>query len=406
MNLFGRMKEAKSVEIFALTKTYTADTSDYKVNLSIGAYRTEKGEPWVLPVVKQAEKTITVDDCASKEYLPMLGLDKFYNAAAKLLLGGDSIALFENRVLSMQVLSGTGSLRLAAEFLCRILGYEIFYVSCPTWENHRLVFDHAGFKECRLYRYWHTGLKGFDIEGMLEDLQQAPERSVIILQASGHNPTGCDPTHNDWVRIVDVLRERNLFPLIDCAYQGMVTGEIDKDAWIVRYLVTKKFEFFGCQTFSKTFGLYNERIGNLVCVVKSPEVIHNLKTQFTKLIRSMYSNPPAIGARIVAHILTTPQLCEEWKDSLRKMSTRMVEMRISLRSALEKLETPGSWEHITSQIGMYSYTGMTEQQCLHMIYNFHVYMLRSGRINVCGLNPSNVEYVAKAIHDTIKHVPV
>ncbi|KAI4465734.1 aspartate aminotransferase [Holotrichia oblita] len=405
MSVFSVVKEGAPIEVFALTKAYQDDSYEKKVNLGVGAYRTEKGTPWVLPVVRQAEKMLAADETLNKEYLPVLGFEKFSAAATTMLLGSDSQALLENRAFGVQALSGTGSLRVAAEFLARQLGYTTYFVSVPTWENHNLVFKNAGFVEGRTYRYWNETKRGLDLEGMLDDLRSAPDKSVVILHACAHNPTGCDPTQEQWKLIADVVEEKKMFPILDCAYQGFASGDLDKDAWSVRYFATRGFEFFCCQSFAKNFGLYNERIGNLTCVVKNASVVTNVKSQLTLIVRGMYSNPPSHGARIVAHVLSDPQLFEEWKGCIKTMASRVIEMRKSLREALEKLGTPGSWEHITSQIGMFSYTGLNEQQSLHMVNNFHVYMLRSGRISMCGLTPGNVDYVANAIYETITNIP-
>ncbi|GJQ71440.1 hypothetical protein Trydic_g11165 [Trypoxylus dichotomus] len=405
MSIFTNIKDSSAIELFAVNAIYQSDPHEFKVNLASRSYLNENGEPWVLPAVRQAEVIIAADPTLMNEFLPSCGLKMFCDAATKLLLGSDCQALCENRVLSVQVMSGTGGLRLIAEFLSHVLGFKIFYISSPTRENHKHVFLCAEFEECRIYRYWSDRLRGFDVEAMLEDLRNAPQNSVIILQASGHNPTGCDPTYEDWRRIADVMKERQLFPVIDCAYQGLVSGELDKDVWSVRYIALRGFEFFVSQSFSKIFGLYNERIGNMICVTKTPDVIVNIESHLIRIIRSLYSRPPAHGARLVAEILTTPFLYQEWKDNLRKMALRIQEVRKKLRNSLEELKTPGNWEIITSQIGMYSYTGMTEHQCLHMLYNHHIYMLRSGRINVCGLTSNNINYVTKALNQTIKHIP-
>ncbi|KRT85898.1 hypothetical protein AMK59_2684 [Oryctes borbonicus] len=405
MSVFSAVKEGAPIEVFALTKAYQDDSYENKVNLSVGAYRTEKGVPWVLPVVWHAEKVLVADETLNKEYLPVLGLEKFSAAATKMLLGDDSQAILENRAFGIQTLSGTGSLRVAAEFLARQLGYRTYYVSVPTWENHNLVFKNGGFLEGKTYRYWDANRRGLDIEGMLDDLRSAPENAVIILHSCAHNPTGCDPTQEQWKLIADVMEDRKLFPILDCAYQGFASGDLDKDAWAVRYFASRGFEFLCCQSFAKNFGLYNERIGNLTCVVKNPDVVKNVKSQLTLIVRGMYSNPPSHGARIVAYVLTDSQLFEEWKGCIRIMASRVIEMRKSLREALEKLGTPGTWEHITSQIGMFSYTGLNEQQSLHMTNNYHIYMLKSGRINMCGLNPNNIDYVAKAIYETVTNIP-
>ncbi|KAF5308793.1 hypothetical protein FQR65_LT06026 [Abscondita terminalis] len=401
---FSEISLGPPIEVFALTEAFNKDNFDKKVNLGVGAYRTEKGKPWVLPVVKDVEKLLASDDTLNKEYLPVLGNPAFCNAATSMLLGADNPILKENRAFGIQCLSGTGALRVAADFLVRQLGSTIYYYSTPTWENHTLVFNNAGFKEGRAYRYWDPVARGLDLEGMLEDLREAPENAVIILHACAHNPTGCDPTQDQWKQIADVIEEKKLFPLFDSAYQGFASGDLEKDAWAVRYFASRGFEMFCTQSFAKNFGLYCERVGNLTVIMNNPEYVVTSKSQFTLIIRGMYSNPPSHGALIVAKVLTDPNLFEQWKDHIRTMSSRIIEMRKALRTALEKLQTPGDWSHITSQIGMFSYTGLNENQSLHMVKTHHVYMLKSGRISMCGVTPTNVDYVAQSIHDTLNSV--
>jgi len=304
----------------------------------------------------------------------------------------------------IQCLSGTGALRVAGEFLARTLNYSVVYGSDPTWENHKLVFINAGFKEYRSYRYWNPTTRGLDLEGMLEDLRAAPENAVVILHAVAHNPTGVDPTPEQWKEIAKVVEERKLFPLLDSAYQGFASGDLDRDAWAVRYFVERGFELICCQSFAKNFGLYNERVGNLTLVTKNPGNLSKVLSQITLLIRGMYSNPPSHGARIVATALSDPSLFDEWRVCIKTMSDRIRLMRAGLKERLVALGTPGTWDHIVNQIGMFSYTGLTPNQVEFLRTEQHIYMLKSGRINMCGLTLANLDYVAKAIHEAVtKH---
>uniref|UniRef100_A0A915CT44 Aspartate aminotransferase n=1 Tax=Ditylenchus dipsaci TaxID=166011 RepID=A0A915CT44_9BILA len=387
-SLFADVSEAPPIEVFYMNKLFLDDTSPQKVNLTIGAYRTEEGKPWVLPVVREAEKQITADDSLNHEYLPVLGFEPFSKAASELVLGADSPALKEGRVLGVQCLSGTGSLRAGAEMLCRVVGLKTVYISNPTWGNHKLVFHNAGFTSINDYRYWDPVNHKVDIDGMLEDLEQAPERAVIILHGCAHNPTGMDPTPEQWEKICEVVKRKNLFTFFDIAYQGFASGDPDADAWAIRYFVKQGLEMVIAQSFAKNFGLYNERVGNLTFVVSDPKLF------------------PAIpfGARIVHMVLTNPQMRQQWFEAIKTMSSRIKSMRSALKGHLVALGTPGSWEHITQQIGMFSYTGLDKQQVDYLIKTHKVFLLTDGRINLCGLNTKNVEYVAKAIDDTVKNV--
>lgn len=399
MSMFSQVPLAAPIEVFELTRRFNEDTFKDKVNLGVGAYRDQDSQPWVLPVVRLAEKALAQDDSLNKEYLPALGLEAFSKAVTKMLLGKDNNV--ENRAFGIQSLSGTGCLRVCAEFLKSQLGRNIFYYSNPTWGNHKLIFKNAGFTEGREYRYWSESERGLDIKGFLEDLQNAPKHSVIILHACAHNPTGCDPTQEQWKQIADIMEKNELFPFFDSAYQGFASGDLDKDAWAVRYFVSRGFELFCAQSFAKNFGLYSERIGNITVVVKDEQYIPHIKSQFTLIVRGNYSNPPSHGARMIAYILNNPDLYEQWKANLKVMADKIFLMRKELKGALDRLKTPGDWSHITSQIGMFSYTGLNQAQSEYLINKYHIYLLRSGRISMAGLTLKNVEYVANAINDAV-----
>jgi len=401
---FAEIGQAPPIEVFAVMKAYTDDSNPKKVNMSVGAYRTDEGVPWVLPVVRQAEADMAADQTLNHEYLPILGLESFSTAAMKMVLGADNPTIAEGRAVPIQTLSGTGGLRVAADFLHRTLGHTVFYYSNPTWGNHRLIFLHAGFTEAKQYRYWDEKTKGLDFAGWTEDLRNAPENSVIIMHACAHNPTGVDPTMDQWKEIADICEERKLFPLFDSAYQGFASGDLDKDAQAIRYFASRGFEMLITQSFAKNFGLYNERIGNMVIIVKDPAVIVPMKSQITMIVRGNYSNPPNHGARIVSRVLNDPALFQQWRDHILTMSGRIKEMRKGLLERLEKLGTPGTWTHITAQIGMFSFTGLTAAQAKHMAEKYSIYLLSSGRINICGLTTGNIDYVAEAINDAVLNV--
>merc|ERR1712013_172327 len=291
----------------------------------------------------------------------------------------------------------------------RILGKNTVYYSNPTWGNHGLIFGRAGYTDLRQYRYWDPESRGLDFSGMMEDLGQAPSGAVVILHACAHNPTGVDATKEQWAKIAEVCKSRNLFVFFDCAYQGFASGSLDKDAWAVRFFVEQGFEIFCSQSFSKNFGLYNERAGNLTVVLKDPKSVANFKSQMTLIIRAMYSNPPAHGCRIVDMVMKDPAMYQEWRECIKIMANRIIAMRAGLRARLEKLGTPGKWDHITTQIGMFSYTGLNPTQVDFLVQEKHIYLLRSGRISMCGVTPGNIEYVASSIHEavtTIKDAPL
>uniref|UniRef100_A0A0K0DAC4 Aspartate aminotransferase n=1 Tax=Angiostrongylus cantonensis TaxID=6313 RepID=A0A0K0DAC4_ANGCA len=405
MSYFKGVEVAPPIEVFFMNQMFMDEKDRNKVNLTIGAYRTEEGKPWVLPIVRETEKMIAADDTLNHEYLPVLGFEPFTKAACTLVLGENSPAIKEGRYTGVQCLSGTGSLRAGAEFLASVLGLKTVYLSNPTWGNHKLVFKKAGFENFRDYTYWDKVNRRVDIDSIIADLEKAPEKSVVVLHGCAHNPTGMDPTQDQWKRICEVVKHRNLFAFFDIAYQGFASGNPDADAWAVRYFVEQGMEMFIAQSFAKNFGLYNERVGNLCLVVSDPTVLAGYKSQMSLVIRANWSNPPVHGALIVHKVLTTPEMRKQWNDAIQTMSSRIKEMRTALRGHLEALKTPGTWAHITQQIGMFSYTGLNAAQVDCLVKKHKVFLLKDGRINVCGLNTKNVEYVAKAIDDAVRNVP-
>ncbi|XP_039630691.1 aspartate aminotransferase, cytoplasmic [Polypterus senegalus] len=409
MSLFAEVPQAAPVAVFKLTADFREDKHPTKVNLGVGAYRTDDSQPWVLPVVRKVEQQIAADHSLNHEYLPILGLPEFRAGSSKIALGEDSPAIAENRVGGVQSLGGTGALRIGAEFLRRWYNGNNnvttpVYISAPSWENHNAVFADAGFKDIRAYRYWDAEKRGLALEGFLEDLENAPEYSIFVLHACAHNPTGTDPTAEEWKQIAERMKKKKLFAFFDSAYQGFASGDLDKDAWAVRYFVSQGFEIFCAQSFSKNFGLYNERVGNLTVVAKDTDNANRILSQMEKIVRTTWSNPPSQGARIVATTLNTPALFLEWKDNVKTMAHRVLLMRSQLKAKLIALGTPGTWEHITQQIGMFSFTGLNPKQVDYLIKEKHIYLMASGRINMCGLTTKNIDYVAESIHEAVTKI--
>jgi len=403
-SVFSKVSSAPPIEVFQLTRDYAADTDPNKVSLSVGAYRTEEGKPWILPPVKKAEKLLAEQvetEQINHEYLPVLGLESFASSATRMLLGDSSPALAEGRAFGVQTLSGTGALRVGGEFLHRILGFSTVYYSDPTWANHAKLFANSGFTNLAKYRYWDPLTKSINISGLMEDLGAAPENSVVILHACAHNPTGMDLSQDQWKDICSIVKQKKLFTFFDCAYQGFASGDLSTDAWAVRYFESQGVEFFCSQSFSKNFGLYNERAGNLTVVMNNKEHVDNFKAQITLIIRAMYSNPPSHGARIVDTVFKSPELYKEWEDCIKVMAERIIGVRAGLRSRLEALGTPGDWSHITTQIGMFSYTGLSPVQCEFLKNEKHLYLLKSGRMSLCGVTPANIDHVAQSVHDAV-----
>ncbi|CAM1511497.1 Fc.00g090100.m01.CDS01 [Cosmosporella sp. VM-42] len=398
--------QAPEDPLFGLARACKADTSPEKVDLGIGAYRGDDAKPWVLPVVKKADEILRNDPELNHEYAPIAGLASFTGKAAELILGGDSPALKEKRVASLQTISGTGAVHLGALFLAKFFkGSRTVYVSNPTWVNHHQIFRNVGL-DVATYPYFHKDTKGLDWEGMKSTLQWAPERSVFVLHACAHNPTGVDPTTEQWKEIADICRQKNHFPFFDCAYQGFASGNLAKDAAAIHSFVEQGFELVVAQSFAKNFGLYGERAGAFHYVAPPAEDASanaiRIHSQLATLQRSEISNPPLYGARIASTVLNSPELFSEWEENLRTMSGRIIDMRTQLRAKLEELGTPGTWNHITDQIGMFSFTGLTPEQVAKLQKEYHVYMTKNGRISMAGLNKNNVEYFAKAVDKVVR----
>lgn len=398
--------------ILNLTTLYKNDTDKEKINLGVGAYRDIHGKPVVLPVVRKASEEIIADPALDHEYLPIDGLASFTSASARLILGESSPAISENRVTSCQTISGSGAVRIGAAFVERFKSYvtgissdnkPIILISNPTWGNHKAIFSDAGL-ECIDYPYWKASTKSLDLEGMLNALKKAPKGSAVCLHACAHNPTGLDPTIEEWKQIAEVIKEVGLFPFFDCAYQGFASGDLDKDASAVRLFVDLGLEMIVCQSFSKNMGLYSERAGCLNVITKDSQTAINVGSQLKTIQRAMLSSPPAFGARVASKILNSPALYEQWKVELKEMADRIISLREDVRNGLIKLNTPGNWDHIVTQIGMFSFTGLSTKQTEVLINKFHIYLTSNGRISMAGLNPSNVEYFCKAVDWTVRNV--
>ncbi|KAJ4842977.1 hypothetical protein Tsubulata_017447 [Turnera subulata] len=364
-SVFSHVVRAPEDPILGVTVAYNKDPSPVKLNLGVGAYRTEEGKPLVLNVVRKAEQQLVNDRSRVKEYLPITGLAEFNKLSAKLIFGADSPAIRENRVTTVQCLSGTGSLRVGGEFLARHHHQRTIYIPQPTWGNHTKVFALAGLT-VKNYRYYDPATRGLDFNGLLEDLGSAPSGAVVLLHACAHNPTGVDPTLQQWEQIRQLIRSKGLLPFFDSAYQGFASGSLDADAESVRMFVADGGELLMAQSYAKNMGLYGERVGALSIVCKTADVASKVESQLKLVIRPMYSNPPIHGPSIVAVIL---------KDS-----------------------------HIIKQIGMFTFTGLNREQVAFMTKEYHIYMTSDGRISMAGLSSKTVPHLADAIHAAVTRV--
>ncbi|GFR52883.1 hypothetical protein Agub_g15515 [Astrephomene gubernaculifera] len=398
---FADVAQAPPDPILGVSEAFRASTNPNKLNLGVGAYRDEDLKPVVLNVVKKAEGNIFSRN-ENKEYLSIEGLEGFRRATVDLLLGQGHPAIQEGRVAAIQSLSGTGSLRVGAAFIARFLKGATVYISNPTWGNHRNIFGDEGV-EWKHYRYFDAATVGLDFKGLTEDLTAAPPGSVVLLHGCAHNPTGVDPTPEQWAAIADLCKERNLLPFFDVAYQGFATGDLDKDAFAPRLFVERGLEILVSQSYSKNLGLYGERVGALVMVVQDKESATRCLSQLKRLARALYSNPPTHGAKIAAEVVNNKELFDEWKVEMRGMAGRIERVRGELQAALEAKCPQKDWSFITRQIGMFSFTGLSPAQVDNMTNKHAVYMTRDGRISLAGLNSAKVEYLADAIVDSVRN---
>lgn len=398
---FKHVPMAPADPILGLSAGYKVDKNPKKVNLGVGAYRDNDGKPYVFPVVRKAEAAIVADKSLDKEYLPIDGLAEFRKGAQGVLFGWNSPLVGSDRVATVQTLSGTGALRVIAEFLQQYRPAAL-YVSSPTWGNHQKVFATANVP-VRNYRYFDKKTKGLDINGMIADLEAATPGSAVLLHTCAHNPTGVDPTEAQWQQIADVCKRNQLYPFFDTAYQGFTSGSLDKDAYGLRLFLDQGFEMVIAQSFAKIMGLYGERTGALhfVCANKSDAA--RVLSQVKIVVRTNYSSPPKHGARIAAAILNDPSLRQQWLDELVAVCKRMNAMRNALRASIEKQGVKGDWSHITTQIGMFSFTGLTVKQSETMVKKHSIYMTKNGRISVCGITTKNVDYIASCIKDVTEN---
>mmetsp|Transcript_35156 Transcript_35156/g.74810 ORF Transcript_35156/g.74810 Transcript_35156/m.74810 type:complete len:411 (-) Transcript_35156:61-1293(-) len=408
MPLFSDIKMAPVDPILGTSLAYQADEDPRKVNLGVGAYRTEQGKPYVLDVVKKAEEEILKETgtTINKEYSTIDGPADLKGMTQKLAFG-DAEAVTSNRIASVQALSGTGALRVCGEFITSFLPAEAheIWISSPTWGNHLTIFKKAGLT-VKEYPYYKPETRGFDFEGMIKALTDvATPGSMVLLHACAHNPTGVDPTEEQWREIAAIMKEKRLVPLLDSAYQGYASGSLDKDAFATRLFVNMGFEMFMCQSFAKNLGLYGERMGMLHVVCSNEIEAKTVLSQLKMVIRPMYSSPPIHGALLVKKILGNPEYFAAWKQELAEMAERILEVRSLLRKGLETKGTPGSWNHITDQIGMFSFTGLTPPQCQRLITEHHIYLLTSGRISLAGLNKGNIQYMVDCVDEVVRACP-
>lgn len=385
--------------ILGISELFLADTHPSKMNLGVGAYRDDNAKPVVLDCVREAESRIAGKSVM--EYLPTNGNAGFIKHSILLAYGDDSVAVADGSIAAIQTLSGTGACRLMADFMHRFAPTAKVYIPVPTWSNHHQIWQDAGCEE-RLFRYYKAETRGLDFDGMLEDMENAEEGSFFLLHACAHNPTGVDPSVEQWRQMSQVMKRKQLFPFFDMAYQGFASGDCERDAAAIRIFVEDGHKVGCSQSFAKNMGLYGQRIGCFSIMCASPEEAQRVESQMKLIARPMYSNPPLHGAAIVSAILGDPVLKKQWFGEVKTMADRIIDMRAQLRLALEKSGSVLKWNHVTEQIGMFCFSGMTGEQVDALRVDHHIYMTRNGRISMAGVTSSTVGRLASAMHEVTK----
>ena len=392
--LFSAVEMAPRDPILGLNEQYNADPNPAKVNLGVGVYFDDQGKLPLLQCVRAAEQAM-MEKPAPRGYLPIDGIAAYDNGVKSLVFGADSDVVQSGRVATVQALGGTGALRIGAEFLKKVSPNARVLISDPSWENHRALFTQAGFT-VGTYRYYDAANRGINFAGFLADLQAAPAETIVVLHACCHNPTGYDITPAQWDEVVQVVKSRKLTAFLDMAYQGFGHG-IAEDGAVVGKFVAAGVNFFVSTSFSKSFSLYGERVGALSVVCQSKEEAGRVLSQLKIAIRTNYSNPPTHGAAVVAAVLNTPALRQQWEQELGAMRVRIKQMRQALVEGLQAAGIEQDMSFVTRQIGMFSYSGLSKEQMVRLRSEYGVYGTDTGRMCVAALNSGNIAYVCESI---------
>jgi len=393
-SLFSAVEMAPKDPILGLTETFLADTRAEKVNLGVGVYYDDSGKLPLLRAVKKAEEA-RIAKGLPRGYQPIDGPAAYNKAVQALLFGADSPEVTSGRVVTLDTLGGTGGLKVGADYLKRLLPGSAVAISDPTWENHRGVFEGAGFT-VNAYTYYDPKTHGLDFGGMVTSLKGMPDRSVVLLHACCHNPTGVDLTAQQWEEVVAVCKSKQFVPFLDLAYQGFGDG-IAQDATAVLLFAKSGMPFLVSSSFSKSFSLYGERVGALSVVTANKEEAVKVLSQVKRVVRTNYSNPPTHGGAIVTDVLTTPELRMLWEEELAEMRDRIRKMRLAFVDKLKALNVKQDFSFVARQRGMFSFSGLNPQQVDRLREEFAIYAISSGRICVAALNSGNIDRVVKAV---------
>jgi aromatic-amino-acid transaminase len=398
-SFFSDIPVAPPDPILGATEAFRNDPHPTKVNLGVGIYQDNEGRIPILESVKKAAEIWKATE-DSKAYLPMDGVASYISATQSLLFGADSPALRDKRVATVQSVGGSGALKLGIELIRKFYPKSEVFISDPSWENHRLVFETAG-TTVHTYPYYDPSTNGLRAPEMLACLRKLPAQTVVLLHACCHNPTGVDIDSATWKEIVAICAERSLIPFIDAAYQGFAEG-LDKDANPIRLFVEKNLTFLVANSYAKSFSIYRERCGALSVVTGSSKEASNVLSQLKRIIRTIYSSPPSYGAQVVSLVLNTPELQSLWVKELEQMRVRILEMRSLFTRRLQELLPERDFSFIQDQRGMFSYSGLAKELIVELREKYHIYAIESGRICVAAMNTKNMDYICSSIAAVVR----
>ncbi|GAA4430326.1 amino acid aminotransferase [Bremerella cremea] len=396
--MFQQVQTAPPDSILGLNEAFRNDPNPEKINLSVGVYKDEKGVTPVLKCVKEAEKRLLENE-NTKSYLPIDGRPGYTKAVRELLFGADHEVLTSNRAVTVQSPGGTGALRVAGDFLADSFPGRALWLSQPTWPNHPNIFTAAGVP-LKTYPYFDKATNGLAFDAMMDALKGASKGDIVLLHGCCHNPTGIDPTPEQWKAIGDLIQENELLPLLDFAYQGFGDG-LAEDAGGLRELARPGQEMLICSSFSKNFGLYNERVGALTAIAGTEEEAAAVLSQMKKVIRSNYSNPPTHGAAVVETVLTDGSLNTMWEEELAHMRNRINGIRKLFVDKISACGIDQDFSFIQNQKGMFSFSGLNQMQVDQLRNDMSIYIVGSGRINVAGISEANVDRLCEGIKRVI-----
>lgn len=391
MNFFDHIELAPKDPILGLNELFVQDQRSNKVNLGVGSYKNEELKPYILPSVIQAEQQI-FNKKINKEYLPIDGLQDLVHGCKKLVLDCD-----DQRIYGAHAIGGTGALYLGGQFLYNFVSKSIFLPD-PSWTNHRRIFSTIGLTVAN-YPYYNQKKPGLDFDAMRQHLEILPKKSIVVLHACCQNPTGFDLSNDQWLHICEIMQKNELIAFFDVAYQGFGQGIIE-DVYPLRTFLNSGQQFLAAVSYSKNFGLYSERVGNLLVVCENARNAEAVGSQIKGIIRSKYSSPAAHGAQIVAEILMHPELNQQWQSELTQMRMRLTKTRALFVTKLQEI-FDHHFDFIAQQQGMFSYTGLGREACKKLIDKYAIYLSNDGRISIAGLNEHNVDYVIDSMKDVM-----